>query len=307
MQISDLHCDLLSYLAAGSKHSAFDPESHASIPMMKAGGVALQTLAIYTKTKEGSAINGAKQAEIFFNLSQKYSEFQSEIKTVVAIENASSFCDENEPLEQGLERLESWYKKAGFIAYISLTWNDENRFGGGNATEVGLKPDGRVLLQWMSGKKIAIDLSHTSDRLAEEILEAIQDLDITPIASHSNFRQVAEHPRNLPDIVAREIAQSGGVIGLNFVREFLGKRGPEDFIRQLEHADKLGILDYLCFGADFFSDQDLPKELEYLKPFFYPGFENSSCYPRVIDLLLKHLPRGMVEKIAFINLMRFLK
>ena len=165
---------------------------------------------------------------------------------------------------------------------------------------------GGMLLQWMSGKKIAIDLSHTSDRLAEEILKAIENLDIVPIASHSNFRKVAEHPRNLPDHLAKEISARGGLMGLNFVRVFLGGRGPEDFIRQVEHADKLGLLDHLCFGADFFADHAMPPELQYLLPMFNPGFDQAGCYPQVIGLLEKHLSHGIVEKIAYKNLTEFL-
>lgn len=307
MQIADFHCDLLSHLAEDESHTAYDPASRASIPLLKAGGVALQTLAIYTQTETSSVKKGTKQAEIFFHLSQKYPAFASEIKTIVSIENASGFCDEKEPLTNGLERLEEWLKKAGRIAYISLTWNDENRFGGGNATTVGLKKDGLKLLQWMNKKNIAIDLSHTSDKLAEDILKATENLDIIPIASHSNFRKVSDHPRNLPDHLAKEIAARQGLIGLNFVRVFLGSQGPEDFIRQLEHADKLGLLDHFCFGADFFADHVLPPERSYLLPMFNAGFDNASCYPKVVQLLEKHLPHAIMEKIAYKNLTEFLE
>ena len=307
MKIADLHCDLLSYLAEDPTHTAHDPASRASISLLKQGGVGFQTLAIFTQTEKGSVQKGTGQAEVFFELSKKYPVFGSDVQVRVSIENASGFCDETEPLSRGLERLEGWLKKAGRIAYISLTWNEENRFGGGNATDVGLKKDGLQLLQWMSGKKIAIDLSHTSDRLAEEILKAIENLDIIPIASHSNFRKISDHPRNLPDHLAKEIGARGGVIGLNFVRAFLGKQGPEDLIRQVEHADKLGLLDHLCFGADFFADHVLPPELEYLMPMFNPGFDNASCYPKVIGLLEKHLPHAIVEKIAYKNLTEFLQ
>jgi microsomal dipeptidase-like Zn-dependent dipeptidase len=306
MNVADFHCDLLSYLADDPAHTAHDPASRASIPLLKAGGVVLQTLAIYTKTEPGSAKKGVKQAEVFFELSQKYPVFGKEIKTIVSIENASGICEENEPLKIGLERLDSWFKKAGRIAYISLTWNDENRFGGGNASAIGLKEDGREILRWMDGKKIAIDLSHTSDRLAEDILEAIENLDIIPVASHSNFRKISNHPRNLPDHLAKEIGARGGVIGLNFVRTFLG-HDVDGFIRQTEHADKLGLLDHFCFGADFFADSVLPPERQYLLPMFNPGFDSAACYREVIELLGKHLSRDIVEKIAYKNLIEFLK
>ncbi len=306
MQVADLHCDLLSYLADDTRHTAYDPASRASIAMLQAGGVALQTLAIFTETKHGSTQKGMKQAESFVELSQKYPVLGKEIKTMVSIENASGFCEENEPLDQGLERLQKFYEKTGRIAYVSLTWNTENRFGGGNATSIGLKEDGRQLLRWMNGKKIAIDLSHTSDRLAGDILDEIENLDIVPIASHSNFRKVANHPRNLPDHLAQEIAARGGVIGLNFVRVFLGSKGAEDFIRQVEHADHLGLLNHFCFGADFFADHALPPELQYLLPMFNPGFDTAACYPKVIELLRKHLSHDIVEKIAYKNLTQFL-
>lgn len=305
MQVADFHCDLLSYLAEGDDRTAYDAASHASIPQMQAGQVALQTLAVYTKTTPDSVRQGTKQAEIFFQIEKKYPEFKT-IKPVMAIENASSFCEEQEPLDKGFERLQSWLKRAGKIAYISLTWNGENRFGGGNATQVGLKPDGKELLRLMEGKNIAIDLSHTSDRLAEELLEFTEGLEIPVIASHSNFRTVSFHPRNLPDIIAKEIGARKGLIGLNFVRVFLGNQGPEAFLKQAEHADKLGLLNHLCFGADFFPDHDMPPELSYMKPFFLEGFENSSCYPRVIDLFLKYLPRDILARIACHNLAKFL-
>ena len=91
------------------------------------------------------------------------------------------------------------------------------------------------------------------------------------------------------------------------MRVFLGGCGPEDFIRQEEHADKLGLLDHLSFGADFFADHILPPELSYMVPMFNSGFDNASCYPKVIALLEKHLPRAIVEKIAYQTLLEFLQ
>jgi membrane dipeptidase len=300
MQIADFHCDLLSYLARGKGHTAYDLVARAAIPQLQQGGVALQTMAIFTETKKGSATSGMRQAEEFFKLKCEG------IKTVLAVENGSSFCAEDEPLEVGLKRVEEWWRRAGKMGYISLTWNGENRFGGGCGAKVGLKADGKELLSWMDGKKIAIDLSHTSDRLAEEILQEIEGCDIRVVASHSNFRAVADQVRNLPDAIAKEIGARGGVIGLNFVRIFLGVDGPQDFLKQAEHAEKLGLLDHWCFGADFFEDHEVPPELSYMIPFFHPKFEDASCYPRLIELLSKYLSREIVGKIAYHNLAQFL-
>jgi microsomal dipeptidase-like Zn-dependent dipeptidase len=302
MQIADFHCDLLSYLAGGENRTPYDGAARASIPQLQQGGVKLQTMAIFTKTEEGSEVSGAKQASLYFDL-EKYPEFAS-INTVMAIENGSSFCGEDEALEVGLKRLEEWWKKGKKIAYISLTWNGENRFGGGNGSEVGLKEDGKQVLKWMAGKNIAIDLSHTCDRLAEGILEETK---CPVVASHSNFRSVAKQMRNLPDTLAKEIGKRGGLIGLNFVRIFLGKDGKEAFLQQIEYADKLGLLDHLCFGADFFADHSVPPELDYMVPFFNQGYEDATCYPRLIQFLSNYLPPQTLANLAYHNLAKFLE
>jgi microsomal dipeptidase-like Zn-dependent dipeptidase len=86
MKIADLHCDLLSYLAEDERHTAYDPISRASIPLLKEGGVGFQTLAIFTETQPESVKEGVKQAETFFELSKKYPVFGTDIQTRVSIE-----------------------------------------------------------------------------------------------------------------------------------------------------------------------------------------------------------------------------
>ena len=298
MKIIDLHCDLLAYLERDPSRTAEDSQARASIPQMRQGGIVLQVCAIFNLTEPKSEKSGERQFQIFKTLPK-------DICSMIAVENASGVCGEDEPLEIGLKRLENWSKER--IAYLSFTWNHENRFGGGNASKTGIKPDGISLLKWMDGKRIAIDLSHTSDALAHDILNTLDKyrLNITPIASHSNFRKVMDNPRNLPDPFVLEIIRRNGVIGINFLRLFVGSNGPDDFLRHIEHAEQLKGLDHLCFGADFFYDGDSPPELDHLKPFFYEGFDNSSCYPRMVQLLRKKLPEEQIEKIAYKTLAKF--
>ena len=188
-----------------------------------------------------------------------------------------------------------------------MTWNEENRFGGGAHTEVGLKEDGEALLNWMEGQKIAIDLSHTSDPLAHEILNHLDQkgLDVPVIASHSNFRAVANELRNLTDELALEVARRGGLIGLNLVRRFLGSGGISDVVRHVEHADQLGILPRLCWGTDFFDDRLSGSDLHHLKPFYNSGFEDASCYPKILPLL-SHYPQETLRRLCYQNLADFL-
>lgn len=178
--IIDLHCDAPLFFAMDPKRTPFDPLSRCSIDQLQAGNVKLQTMVIFSETKKHSVLLGTKAWEAFLNLPKKYpqyfsffnGEFTDKIALIGAIENASAICSEDEPLPQGIHRLDSMLKQAPFF-YISLTWNEENRFGGGAETTVGLKKDGISLLDHLSGKGLAIDLSHTSDKLAEDILNII--------------------------------------------------------------------------------------------------------------------------------------
>lgn len=307
MPIADFHCDLLWYLAKDPTRTVFDPESQVSVPLLEQGGVELQMFPIYTETKRGSERRGEEQFQIFDRLHKLAPNFFGlKLRPRLAIENSSSFCGEKESLEKGIERLETWHKKHP-ITYISLTWNGENRFGGGTTTDIGLKEDGKILLQWMSGKKIAVDLSHASDRLGEDVLENIGALDIVPIASHSNFRAVCHHLRNLPDHLAKAIAGRGGLIGLNLVRHFLGSRGAEDILLHISHAQKLGVENHLCLGADFFPEVDVEAEKAHLRPYFFEKFSTPACYPQLRELLCSSFSETFVDGLMYKRLSQFLE
>jgi microsomal dipeptidase-like Zn-dependent dipeptidase len=159
----------------------------------------------------------------------------------------------------------------------------------------------------MSGTKIAVDLSHASDALGEDIMRALETLDVIPIASHSNFRSVWSHPRNLPDHLAEAIAQRGGLIGLNMVRHFLGLQGPEDVIHHIEHARMLGIENHLCLGADFFGELDVEAEKAHMRPYFFEGYSTSACYPALRKILRSAFPEEFVENLMYHKLNGFLE
>jgi len=324
--VVDLHCDLLCYLEGDSGRTARDLAVRCSIPQLRAGGVKGQVLAVYTATQLGSAEKGWAQVEIFRQLPENYpddfeimnrpSQFGAleqvgRIGILLAIENASSFCGEDDDLEESLRRLDALHDELGNIAYISMTWNSENRFGGGNETEIGLKEDGKRLLDFLHQKQIPIDFSHTSDPLAYDILRYLDShqLEIPVLASHSNFRAVSDFHRNLPDDLAREIMRRGGVIGINFVRPFVGYDDLEFFAKQLQHGLDLGGEGHLCFGADFFYGGDLPPERQHPdEMLFFAECNDASSYGTVMDLWRQHLSvsEELLVKIANGNAEKYL-
>jgi microsomal dipeptidase-like Zn-dependent dipeptidase len=319
--IIDLHCDLLFYLSLDPKRGLHDPASRCSIPQLKQGNVKLQTLAIFTRTDPTSVEEGMKQWKILQELLQhQVIDLQAhssdltlqspKISTLIAFENASGFCGEKEPLQAGFKRLEEVMDVSKPL-YISLTWNSENRFGGGAHTQIGLKEDGKRLMEEISGKGIAIDLSHTSDALAYEIIDYIENknLVLPLMASHSNARAAVQVPRNLPDEIAREIFKRKGTIGFNLFSEFIGNH-PEDILKHIAHWLELGGENHLSFGADFFNDADfISTPLHAGKTAFFHDYQNASCYQALLSFLGKELRLSdtVLNKIAHQNALEFIK
>ncbi len=320
--VIDFHCDMLSYLLEAPNPQPNQLASiGCSIPAMLQGKVVLQIMAIYTTVEPGSTVKGLRQSVLFNELirshSTKLQKFDStflarglsdsnSITCMTSIENAASFAEENEPLSVSFERLEKIITSTGKLAYIGLTHHGENRFGGGNSTAVGLKKDGEALLEYLSGKKIGLDFSHTSDALAYDILTHISknNLQVPILASHSNFRSVYNHPRNLPDEIAREIILQKGLIGMNFLRAFVNDKNPDALLDHIEYGMKLGAEDALCFGADFFYTESHPDQSRV--PFFYPQHQNAASYPTILDSLTNKYSMGQLKKLSHKNGINFI-
>ncbi len=306
--VVDLHSDLLSFLTHKPGRSVDDPLSRSSFPQLKQGNVKLQTLAIFSVTQASSVQHAQQQVEMFLKLIHQHPAIQ----LLPAFENASTFASETEPLSQALSRLEGYKKQLGPIFYISLTWNEENRFGGGNDTKVGLKEDGKRLLEWMDGQQIAIDLSHTSDKLAYEIIDFIDkhSLRVPIIASHSNFRIISNYPRNLPEDLAKELIRRKGLIGLNLFAPFIHDTDPSALFRHVEYGLSLDGENTLCFGADFFGDTDFPRLMKKYNrtEAYYPQWADASAYPTLLQQFSDRLRLNdqQLQNIASQNALRFL-
>ncbi|NEM96618.1 peptidase [Pontibacter sp. BT327] len=323
LPIIDLHCDLLVYLTdvPGAMQDNID-EIGCALPSLTQGNVKLQVMAIYCPTKAGSTVYSKKQSEAYKLLAEadncltpvkNIQELQQALKAdttgmVAAIENASGFCEEDEPLEDGFKKLEKIIEDTGQLLYISMTHSLANRFGGGNATTQGITRDGKMLLDYMHGRRIAIDMSHTSDALAFDILEHIdkEKLDVPVIASHSNFRALWQHERNLPDELVQEIIRRQGLIGVNFLRSFLNTDNPDAILDHIAYGFANGAENNICFGADYFYTAD-EKDASRL-PFYFPDLLHAGVsYSYILNRLRERLNVNQLEQLAYRNALQFVE
>ncbi|SFI60914.1 Zn-dependent dipeptidase, dipeptidase homolog [Kaistella treverensis] len=318
--VIDLHCDLLSYLAQPNSDINNPDDIGCAFPHLKTGNVKLQVMAIFAATEPKSVEFGLKQSEIFRDLNEEKTDFYTfekkhladfgsyeKVGMIAAVENGSAFCDENMPLKEGFRNLEKIIENTGRILYIGLTHHTENRFGGGNFATAGLKNDGKALIDYLHGRNIAIDFSHASDALAYDILNYIskENIKVPIIASHSNYREVFAHNRNLPDEIAKEIIHQKGLVGLNFIRAFVHPAKVEALEEHVAHGLQLGGENAICYGADYFYTKNHPDQSR--RPFYFKEHDNAGEYQSINSNFERIFGTDKVEKISFKNALSFLE
>jgi len=236
----------------------------------------------------------------------------NQIGAILSIENASVLCDEEEPLDNTFKRFDKVLNDVQHIFYIGFTHHTENRFGGGNYSDnVGLKDDGKVLLEYLDKKRIAVDLSHTSDNLAIGIMNYIDEksLDVPVIASHSNFRILHDHVRNLPDEFVQKLVHRNGLIGMNFLRAYIHDTNPAYFTEHFLHGFHPTIApNQLAFGADFFHRPVLEKMFPERIPIFFDEHIDASKYPIILnDLRAVGVSEIKLQKLCYGNVLDYIE
>lgn len=120
----------------------------------------------------------------------------------------------------------------------------------------GLSQEGKTFVEQVFSVGGLVDVSHASDAATDEALDLAEKQGKSLIATHSNARALAPHPRNLTDRQIARIARSGGVIGVNFHQRFLAPDGGanatmNDVVRQVKHVLAIGGPGAVAIGSDF--------------------------------------------------------
>jgi len=123
----------------------------------------------------------------------------------------------------------------------------------------GLTLKGKELLKKANELGILLDVSHLSEGAFWEIASSTN---MPLIASHSNCYRLKPHPRNLKDDALKKIAESKGVVGVNFFPEFLQSPDLKAVIEQIKYlADAIGV-EHVAIGSDYLGIDKVPDGLE---------------------------------------------
>jgi membrane dipeptidase len=306
--VIDLHCDtVLKAFQENSTLAAMSSTGHLDLRRMHQAGVKIQFYALFPGI--ASYMSPLKQALIlsdFFweqyqenrQTMQLITSHQSLIEVVNSKKSGAFLTVEGgEVLEGDLRMLRVLYRMG--VRSLCLTWNNRNEIADGVAetqTGGGLTLFGRDVVREMNRLGMVIDVSHIAEKGFWDVLE-ISDAPV--IASHSNSRAVWDHPRNLSDDQIKGIAQKEGVIGLNFVADFLGVPGSglDQLMRHIDHICDLVGDDYLAFGSDFDGTDNL-----------LAGIKDVTIYPEIISYLKKRNYKDTtIRKICGENSLRVLQ
>jgi membrane dipeptidase len=143
------------------------------------------------------------------------------------------------------------------VRSVQLTWNGANELASGVGAErpAGLTAAGRETVAELDRHGILIDVAHLAEPSFWDLLELARG---PIVASHANAKALCPHRRNLTDDQIRAVAGTGGVVGVCFIPDFIGR--PATIDRLVDHVDHLvGLVgleavavgpDYVAFAPD---------------------------------------------------------
>ncbi|MFO7942507.1 MAG: dipeptidase [Bacillota bacterium] len=310
--VVDGHIDTLIAAVKGKrKLGERSDEGHADFPRLREGGVDVQLFAHYIEPDfkpDRGLLRFMQMADTFFREVEENSDVAGHARTVADIERLRDrgklacvmSIEGAEAIRGDLGVLRVLFRLG--VRVIGLTWNQRNLLADGIAearTGGGLTELGVAAVREMDRLGIVVDVSHVSDPGFWDVVEVSS----RPfIASHSNSREICDHPRNLTDDQIRALARAGGVMGMNFAPNFVhpelgakadsiyGSRGAEGAPRAnlemvLDHVDHIvGLVgpEHVGLGSDFDGIGDTPD-----------GLENATKLPDLTDGLFR---RGYPEK-----------
>ncbi|OON95183.1 MAG: hypothetical protein ATN31_11445 [Candidatus Epulonipiscioides saccharophilum] len=202
--------------------------------------------------------------------------------------------EEGEVIKDGLHMVDKLEDMK--IRLMTLTWNHPNSLGAPHTMpSAGLTHYGQTVVDYLNNKKILLDVSHLSDAGIDDVINISKK---PIIASHSNARAIWNHSRNLSDEHIRKIANSGGLIGINYYNGFLAQDPTSciaDIIKMAKYLIDIAGEDCVGFGSDF---DGIDCRLE---------IKNASEIDALREALHLEFTSAQVDKMLFRNAERIIR
>ena len=182
---------------------------------------------------------------------------------------------------------------------VGLTWNGANPLASGSCADGPLTPLGGVVVKKLVENGVAVDFSHLNKQSFHDVSNLVLSQGERVFCTHACFDEINTHPRNLDRDQIQIIVNSGGLVGLTLVGDFLcgAKRATlHDVYNHIKYfIDNFGD-DNIAVGTDFFGTNNLPTGLRK-----YKHFKRLEKY-----LVRRGISPETVDKIFYANARKFL-
>ena len=290
-----------------SNTASLRPPMQTDIPRLKKGGLGAQFWSVYLPTDQPNTVAAFhNQLRLAKSMIARYPEFEAaftagDIESIHARGRIASLLGVEGGHALGGSIVElRWLYQQG-VRYLTLTHtrsNDLADSSGGPRLHGGLSARGREVVKEMNRIGMLIDLSHSSDETAEQVLK----LSSKPVLfTHSDARALTVHERNVTDANLDLLKANDGVIMLSFVPSFVNAQEDRASLSDVaDHFDyvkkRIGVR-HIGVGGDFDGIARGPR-----------GLEDVSRYPYLLaELLRRGWSEEELEMIAGGNVLRVMR
>lgn len=307
MKLFDMHADIGYDVIQHKKRGIEDVVQTIHLPKFKKGEIQYVGMASYFEGGESwedmQAMVSALREQILacdeLDLVETREALLSDNgrrKALMTIEGMCGIKDD------AIEKLHWLYDQGVRIA--SLCWNEENALATGvrGTKERGLTDMGKALVEEMIKLSMIIDVSHANEKTFDDIMALSPTL---IVATHSNLRDLCDHPRNLWKRQALALKACGGVIGMNSAPMFVDQEEEKQDVAHLVHhvcalKDLVGI-EHIAIGFDF---------MDFYEDYAYNMKEMPSCVDAqkfVKELETQGFQEAEIRKICYENALRVIQ
>jgi len=187
------------------------------------------------------------------------------------------------------------------VRILTLLWSGETCIGGSHNTDLGLSDFGKKVVSECFNIGIIPDISHASEKSADDVIDLAYANQKPIIASHSNSFAVYPHSRNLRERHLKAICELSGLVGISMCRIHLCDTSIQNatvdtVLRHIDYYLSHGAEDVLAFGCDL-DGTDLPVDIS-----------NISYIDKIANALAKNgMSDRLINKIYFENAYNFIK
>jgi len=133
---------------------------------------------------------------------------------------------------------------------IGLQHFFDNALGGTlhSSADNGLTEFGRQVVREVAARNLILDVAHSSQQVVRDVLEIT---DIPVVLSHTGIHSHCETQRNIPDPLMRQVAGTGGVIGIGYWADVTCDDSPNCIAATVKAAIAAAGEDLVALGSDF--------------------------------------------------------